>query len=186
MSAALKSALAREAKAAQAIAIKIEATTGWEYAGIDPTPAPGLDASIGAAMEKYSGAPLGGSGTLTAAFVITDAVRSVLVKHAGYSGLMLPVLEDRRIAQRWSEGTLNMDSLLSYSSVCATGLDTIPLPGDVTEEQLARIIGDVATLAYKWRKPLSARLQPVPGKRPGESSEFKNPFLMNAVIQKLP
>jgi uncharacterized protein (UPF0210 family) len=29
-----------------------------------------------------------------------------------------------------------MDSLLAYSAVCAGGLDTIPLPGDISEERL--------------------------------------------------
>jgi hypothetical protein len=123
---------------------------------------------------------------MTAAFIITDAVKSVPVKQVGYAGLMLPVMEDSRIAQRWSEGTINLDSLLAYSSVCGTGLDTIPLPGDVTEDQLARIIGDVATLAFKWKKPLTARLQPVKGRKAGEKSDFDDPFLVNAVIQKLP
>ena len=120
---------------------------------------------------------------MTAAFLITEAVRSLPVKHVGYSGLMLPVLEDRRIAQRWSEGHLNLDALLSYSSVCATGLDTVPLRGDITEEQLTRILGDVAALALKWNKPLTARLLPAPGKKAGDMTEFDNPFLVNAKIQ---
>jgi len=33
------------------------------------------------------------------------AVKDVKVKQTGYSGLMLPILEDTRLAQRWSEGT---------------------------------------------------------------------------------
>jgi uncharacterized protein len=99
---------------------------------------------------------------------------------------MLPVLEDTRLAQRWSEGAMNVDSMLAYSAVCSTGLDTIPLPGDVTEDQLARIIGDVATLAIKWKKPLTARLLPVKGRKAGEKSDFDNPHLVNTVLQKLP
>jgi uncharacterized protein (UPF0210 family) len=69
---------------------------------------------------------------------------------------MLPVLEDQTLAQRWSEGKLSIDALLSYSSVCATGLDTLPLPEDVTPDQITRILGDVAALASKWHKPLTA------------------------------
>jgi uncharacterized protein (UPF0210 family) len=69
--------------------------------------------------------------------------------------------------------------------VCGTGLDTVPLPGDVTEAQLARIIGDVAVLAYKWKKPLTARLQPVHGRRAGELSDFDDPLLANARLQPL-
>jgi hypothetical protein len=123
---------------------------------------------------------------MTAVGIITEAVKAVPVKQVGYSGLMLPVLEDKRIAQRWSEDTVHMDTLLSYSAICATGLDTVPLPGDITEEQLARIYADVASLAFKWKKPLAARLQPVKGRAPGEMSDFNDPFLTNAKIQTLP
>lgn len=185
-SARLKTAFAREAGPVDAIARRISKSTGWEYLGLDPTPAPLKDISIGAAIESFTGVPFGSSGTLSAAFIITDAVKSVSVKQVGYRGLMLPVMEDARIAQRWSEGRLSLDSLLAYSSVCGTGLDTIPLPGDVTEEQLARIIGDMATLAFKWKKPLTARLQPVKGAKAGEMSDFSSPYLVNSKLQALP
>ena len=99
---------------------------------------------------------------------------------------MLPVMEDKLLARRWSEGAYTMDSLLAYSAVCGTGLDTIPLPGDVSEEQLVRIIGDVASLAHKWNKPLTARLQPVKGKRAGEQTAFDDPYLFNTLIRPLP
>src|SRR5439155_17253218 len=98
---------------------------------------------IAAAIEAFTGAPFGAGGTMTAAAVITRAVQSTPIKQVGYSGLMVPVLEDSTLAKRWAEGTYNIDSLLAYSAVCAGGLDTIPLPGDITEEQLARILGDV-------------------------------------------
>jgi hypothetical protein len=48
------------------------------------------------------------------------------------------------------------------------------------------MVGDMATLAFKWHKPLSARLLPVAGKKPGERSEFDDPFLVNATLQPLP
>ncbi len=96
---------------------------------------------------------------------------------------MLPILEDSRLAKRWSEGRVSLSALLSYSAVCGTGLDTIPLPGDITVEQLDMILADVATLSVKWKKPLSARLLPVKGKGPGELTEFDDPFLVNAIIQ---
>jgi uncharacterized protein len=99
--------------------------------------------------------------------------------------MMFPVMEDSRIAQRWNEGVVSMDALLSYSAVCATGLDTIPLPGDVSVETLGKIIGDVATLSVKWNKPLTARLMPAPGKHAGEMATFNNPSLIDVKIQPL-
>jgi hypothetical protein len=151
--------------------------------GIDLSPAPLKDISIGAAIENLTTQPIGSNGTLTAAATITAAIRDIKVKQTGYSGLMLPILEDTRLAQRWSEGRLSIDALLSYSAVCGTGLDTVPLPGDITAEQLSLIIGDMASLAVKWHKPLSARLFPVAGKGAGDMTELDSQFLVNATIQ---
>jgi len=182
----LRNVLGLYATEIEKAAAEISTASGWKYGGLDLSPAPLMDVSIGSAIENFLGAPVGSSGTLTAAASITRALKAIPVKQAGYSGLMLPVLEDKVLAQRWSERRLSMDALLSYSAVCGTGLDTIPLPGDVTPEQLERILGDVASLSVKWHKPLSARLQPVSGKKPGEMTEFDDPFLVNAKIQPLP
>ena len=177
--------LANQAFAIQTLAEKADSQTGWTYMGIDLSPAPLKEVSIGVAIENLTAQPVGSSGTLTAAATITAAIKDVGVKQVGYSGLMLPVLEDARLAQRWSEGRLTLDGLLAYSSVCGTGLDVVPLPGYLTEGQLSLIIGDMASLAVKWHKPLSARLLPVVGKNPGEQTEFDDPFLINATIQPL-
>jgi len=174
------------AKLAESIGERVAAAAGWTFMGVDPTPAPLGDVSIGAAMETWSGARFGSSGTLTAALIITTAVKAVPVKQVGYSGLMVPVMEDKLLAQRWAEGTYNTDNLLAYSSVCGTGLDTVPLPGDISTEQMARIFGDVAALAWKWKKPLSARLQPVAGAKAGEQTQFNSRFLFNTTIHPVP
>jgi len=164
---------------------RVDQETGWRYMGIDLSPAPLKDVSIGAAIEELIQQPFGSSGTLTAAATITAAIKNVSVQQTGYNGLMLPILEDSRLAQRWSEGRVSLEGLLSYSAVCGTGIDTVPLPGDVSSEQLDMILADVATLAVKWHKPLSARLLPVKGKGPGDMTEFDDPSLINATIQEL-
>src|SRR5882762_6119642 len=174
------------ARAVEDVASKIDRETGWTYMGLDISPAPMKDVSIGSATAGATGGRFGTSGTLTAAATITSALRDIMVKKVGYNGLMMPVLEDTRLAQLWSEGALTMDQLLAYSAVCGTGLDTIPLPGDTTADQLARIIGDVATLSAKLSKPLSARLLPVAGAKPGDRTTFDDPNLVNTVIQSLP
>ena len=178
--------LAVHAKVAESIGQRVAASTRWTFMGVDTTPAPLGDVSIGGAIESYTGGRFGSSGTMTAALIITTAVKAVPVKQVGYSGLMVPVMEDKVLAQRWAEGTYGVDSVLAYSAVCGTGLDTIPLPGDVSEEQLTRMFGDTASLAWKWRKPLSARLQPVKGKKVGDQTEFKDPYLFNTTIRAMP
>lgn len=179
----LTEALSREARKVEGIARRIETQTKWKYEGIDLTPVPLKDISIGAAMESLIQNQIGSPGSLSTALVVTSAVKQVPVKQVGYSGLMLPVLEDSVLAQRWEAGTINRDSLMSYSSVCSTGLDAIPLPGDVSLHDLESIIGDMASLAVKWHKPLSARLLPVAGKHAGEMTEFGSPYLVNIRIR---
>ncbi len=174
------------ARVGASVGARVAATTGWTFMGVDPTPAPLGEVSIAAAIETYTGAKFGSSGTMTAALIITTAVKAVPVRQVGYSGLMVPVLEDKLLAQRWAEGTVTTDALLAYSAVCGTGLDTIPYPGDISVDQLARIFGDVASLAWKWNKPLSARLQPVAGKRAGDLTEFGGPFLFNTKLHAVP
>jgi len=182
----LAAQLTIHAKAAAAVGQQVAAATSWTFMGLDSSPAPLADVSIGAAIESYTGARFGSSGTLSAALAITTAVRSLPVKLVGYSGLMLPVMEDKVLARRWAEDAFDIDSVLAYSAVCGTGLDTVPLPGDISEEQLARIFGDVAALASKWSKPLSARLLPMKGKRPGEQTDFSGEYLFNTKLRALP
>ena len=166
-------------------ATRISEQGGRRYLGIDTSPAPGLEASMGEAVETLIRAPFGSPLTLSACAAITDALKDMSVKTCGYSGLMLPVLEDRVLAQRAAEGTYDIQDLLLYSSVCGTGLDVVPLPGDATVDDLASIILDVASLSHKYRKPLSARLFPVPGKAVGEVVHFENAFLTDSVVMAL-
>lgn len=169
----------------EGIARRIETSSGWRYQGIDVTPVPLKDVSIGGAMESLIQGPIGSPGSLSVALVITSALRKIQAKHAGYSGLMLPVLEDSVLAKRWEAGAITRDSLMAYSSVCSTGLDAIPLPGDISQHDLENIIADMASLAVKWHKPLSARLLPVAGKHAGDMTEFSSPYLVNIRIQKI-
>ena len=163
------------------MAMKLAAATGWTYEGIDATPAPGR-ASIATAFESFLGAPIGSPGSETAAGIITRAVQATPVKRTGYSGLMIPVMEDKVLAQRWAEGTFSLDSILAWSAVCAGGVDTVPLAGATSDQQIARIIGDVSWLAYRWNKPLGSRLMPSPGRSAGEMTAFTAGGLTNTRI----
>ncbi|MFQ5350458.1 MAG: DUF711 family protein, partial [Thermoanaerobaculia bacterium] len=113
---------------------------------------------------------------------VTDALRNLGIESCGYCGLMLPLLEDRVLARRAAEGRFGVSDLLLYSSVCGTGLDTVPLPGDSASQVLAGLIEDVAALAVKLQKPLAARLLPIPGKVVGEVVRIDNPHLTEGVV----
>jgi len=66
--------------------------------------------------------------------------------------------------------------------VCGTGLDTIPLPGDTFTEQIEGILAEVAALAGALRKPLTARLMPIPGLRAGDMTAFDFPYFVNTRV----
>jgi uncharacterized protein (UPF0210 family) len=164
------------------IARDIERTHDWRFLGIDVSPAPSPDASIGEAIETLTGAPFGDPSTLAGCAAITYVLHGLEVGTCGYSGLMLPMLEDKVLARRAAEGRFGVSDLLRYSSVCGTGLDVVPLPGDTSVEVLAALIEDVAALAVKHRKPLAARLLPIPGRSVGEVVRIDNPHLTDGVV----
>jgi len=181
----LKSLLESALRPVEEMALGVARSEHRQYLGIDVSPAPSKEASIGSAIETLTRMPFGSASTLAACAAITDVLHSLSIKTCGYSGLMLPVLEDPVLAQRATEGRYTVRELLLYSSVCGTGLDVVPLAGDTPANELAALIRDVAALSTKLHKPLSARLFPVPGKKAGERAEFKNPFLTSSVVMKL-
>jgi uncharacterized protein len=158
---------------------------GVKFGGIDLSPAPDGEDSIAAAMEQAGQGLIGGPGTLALAAAVTAGVQGTTLPTCGYCGLMLPVMEDVVLAERWADGRVGVEQLLAYSAVCGTGLDTVPLPGDCTADDLARLICDVGSLAVRLRKPLSARLLPVPGKPAGQMTGFSSPYVVNTVIKPL-
>jgi len=183
----LKRIFIQELRPLEDIGMMIEDDTGVTFKGIDVSIAPSLEKEESTAFgfEKLGLNKFGEPGTLAIAAMITSVLKSLPVRKWGYCGLMLPVLEDVGLAERYGDGLLDVQKLLAYSAVCGTGLDCIPLPGDVTEQELINILYDVASLSSKLDKPLSARLFPVPGKSAGEFTDFNSPFLTECKILDL-
>ncbi len=165
----------------------VEAQTGVAFTGCDWSLAPHPDParSVGAAVEALSGVPFGAWGTLAAVRGLTAAIRAARVARLGFSGVMLPVLEDDVLARRNTEGRYTLRDLLAFSAVCGTGLDTIPLPGDSAPEQVAGVLREVAALSSALRKPLTVRLLPVPGLRVGEQTAFDFAYFVNTRVMAL-
>ena len=153
------------------------------FGGIDLSPAPLGEDSIVSGLELAGYGPIGSPGTVALTAALTSALKSTGLPACGYCGLMLPILEDAVLGRRWEEGLVNAHQLLLYSAVCGTGLDTVPLAGDTPAESIAHLLLDVATLALRLDKPLSARLFPVPGKYAGDRTEFTSPYLTNTVVR---
>ena len=157
------------------------------FLGIDFSLAPFPDDahSLGNAVEKMGIPKIGLHGSLAAAAILTEAVDRASFPHTGFSGFMQPVLEDSILAQRAAEGTLTIKDALLYSAVCGTGLDTVPLPGETTVEQLVPLLLDLSALALRLDKPLTARLMPIPGKKAGDETSFDFGFFANSKVMSL-
>ncbi len=154
------------------------------FYGIDfsPAPFPKLTRSIGYALEKLNFEYFGSHGMLAGIALIRACIPQEKEKVIGFSGFMQPVLEDYTIAKSLSENKFSLDTLLLYSTMCGTGLDCIPLPGDITERELFYILLDVCTISVILNKPLTARLMPIPGKKEGDNIEFEFDYFTSSKV----
>ncbi|HWQ84208.1 MAG TPA: DUF711 family protein [Anaerolineales bacterium] len=183
----LVASLEQHAGALTEIAIRLQNETHIPFGGLDLTPAPfpDLEHSLGTALERLGVPNLGQPGSLAAAAILAATLDQATFARCGFNGLMLPVLEDALLARRAAEGSLSLKDLLLFSSVCGTGLDTVPLPGDATAQQLAAVLLDVAALAQRLNKPLTARLMPIQGKKAGDPTNFDFAYFANSRVLAL-
>ena len=183
----LVNSIEAHAKALTLVAQEVARQTGVIFGGIDFSlaPFPTEELSIGTAIERLGVSALGSHGSLAAAAILADTMDQAEFKRAGFSGLFLPVLEDAILAKRAADGSLGVMDLLLYSAVCGTGLDTIPVPGDTSVDQLSAVLLDLASLSMRLAKPLTARLMPIPGKHAGELTGFDFTFFANSRVMPL-
>lgn len=169
------------------LASNLQEISGVKFTGTDYSLAPYPEdrTSLGNALEQLGLSKLGDHGSLATAAFLADSIDRASVKRTGFSGLMLPVLEDSRLADRAADGSLSLKDLLLFSAVCGTGLDTIPLPGDTQAESISAILLDLAALSLRLDKPLTARLMPIPGKKAGDETEFDFAFFANSKVMKI-
>jgi uncharacterized protein len=157
------------------------------FLGIDFSLAPFPDDahSLGNAVEKMGVKKIGLHGSLAAAAILTESIERANFPHVGFNGFMQPVLEDSVLAKRAADGTLTIKDALLYSAVCGTGLDTVPLPGNATADEIAPLLLDLCALALRLNKPLTARLMPIPNKVAGDETTFDFAFFANSKVMRL-
>ena len=158
------------------------------FLGVDFSfaPYPESQRSIGTALEMIGPSAFGQSGSAAAAAFLTDCLDSARFQRTGFCGLFLPVLEDTVLASRAGEGILTISDILLYSTLCGTGLDTIPLPGDASIESITALLLDLGAIGLRHAKPLTARLMPIPGKTAGDAVHFDFPFFADSRVLPLP
>lgn len=175
------------AREMEQIAAQLSGQYGAAFKGFDFSLAPFPEdcCSLAVAMQSLGVDGVGLMGSVAAGAILADTLDQGSWPRAGFNGLMLPVLEDSGMAAA-TGAALTVKDLLLYSTVCGAGLDTVPLPGDATAEQLSALLLDVAALAVRLGKPLTARLMPVPGKNAGEKTEYDFGYFCNGQIMALP
>jgi uncharacterized protein (UPF0210 family) len=183
----LVSRVEQEAGRIERLAGQLSLESGYHFTGIDFSlaPFPERERSLGEALERVGSPGVGLHGSLAAAAFTASTLDRARFTRTGYCGMMMPVLEDAVLAQRAAEGTLDVMSTLMYSAVCGVGLDTVPVPGDTSEEDLQAVLLDLAALSCRLRKPLAARLMPVPGKKAGEETRFDFGYFANSRVMAL-
>ncbi|MDC0598486.1 DUF711 family protein [Gammaproteobacteria bacterium] len=172
----------------QLSALDISNVTGLEYHGMDISlaPYPEDHGSVGELIERVSTGKFGSHGTIFAISFFTDILKTIVesgeIKTVGFNGVMLSLLEDESLSyhNRWK--LFSLDSLLAYSSVCGCGLDMIPLPGDILEEELRAIILDTAGMSIRLDKPLGVRLLPIIGEGENEITNYNFDFIYNSRV----
>jgi uncharacterized protein (UPF0210 family) len=171
------------ARPLQAVAAEHEA----RFLGIDFSLAPYPDQfrSIGAAIESFGAGSVGGGGSVAAVAFLADCLDRADFKRTGFSGVLLSVLEDEILAARAAGGQLAVNDLMLYSTMCGTGLDAVPLPGDASLDGLTGLLLDLGVIALRLRKPLTARLMPIPGKSAGDEVHFDFPYFADSRVLAL-
>lgn len=185
---AMKNALQYHIDRVQGIIAATPLAKGWTYIGMDTSAAPSKNCTSMAELYRLLGVPyFGASGTVEASALLTRVFKAQEnVQLQGFSGLMLAVTEDEGLAAATRAAQFDIRALLTYSSVCGIGLDTVPIPGGTDEEKIAAIMRDTGTMAFRLNKPLTVRLFPVPGLDAGDITPFESDDLCNCAVLAVP
>ncbi|WP_274572464.1 DUF711 family protein [Neisseria leonii] len=185
---AMRNALQHHVDAVQALVSAHELGAGWHYAGMDTSAAPSKNCA--SMVDVYRGLRVpyfGAAGTVEASALLTRVFKSLAgVQMQGFSGLMLAVTEDEGLAEATRADRFDIRALLTYSSVCGIGLDTVPIAGDTPPQKIAALMRDTGTMAFRLNKPLTVRLFPVPGLKAGDETRFDSSDLCNCAVLAVP
>jgi len=187
----IASTIIPEVKKLEEICYDIENKTDAKYHGIDLSlaPFPEEKGSVGKLLEMLGLDILGSNGTLFFTSFYTDLLKHIIkessIKSVGFNGVMFSLMEDTRLCKYNNQNVFSIDSLISYAAVCGCGLDMVPIPGIIFEEELASIVLDIAGMSTTLSKPLGVRVLPIPEKNEGEMTQFKMDFLCNTRIKKI-
>jgi uncharacterized protein (UPF0210 family) len=159
-----------------------------DYRGVDASfaPLPSGGVSVAELVERLIEAPIGSHGSVFATATLTDALREALVRSrvvtAGFNGVMYSLLEDAVLARANNTRRIDLDALLAMSTVCACGIDMVPVPGVAFPEEIGALMLDVAALSSALDKPLGVRLLPIPNAAVSDLTKLNQDFLCDSRV----
>ena len=184
----MKNALQHHISAVRKIIDESSPDNSFAFSGFDSSAAPSKNcASMVQVYQQMGVEYFGASGTIEASSLLTRVFKSIQdVELVGFSGLMLALTEDTGLAEGTVHGHFDIRALLTYSSVCGIGLDTVPVSGDTGIDKISALMRDTGTMAYRLDKPLTVRLFPVPGLQAGDVTAFESDDLCNCAVLAVP
>ncbi len=172
------------------LAKQIEQDTGFSYFGVDAAiaPFPNKEHSIMNIFSLLDTKAFGDYSTLFLTSFLTDIIKTSIkqtkIQSIGFNGVMFSILEDNGLAESDSN-LFSIDSLMLYSSVCGCGIDMVPVPENISINEIGKIILDVSALSIVLKKPLGVRLLPIPNKQAHEVTNINHDFICNSYIKNI-
>jgi len=133
------------------------------FKGIDFSLSPWMDESVAKLIEDNYKIKIGELGSFYAVYSVNTKIKEIIsldiVNSIGYNEVMLPVGEDNILKKRVEDGTLNLRTLISLSSICVAGVDMIAIKRD--EELIKKLIMDINSFSLMKQRTLGIRIIPV-------------------------
>jgi len=175
-------------KQIEAISKGLAKELNMEFVGQDLSIAPYADERVSVVnlLKELGLENIGANGTFFFTSVLTDLIKSIIaetgIRSTGFCGIMYSLLEDHLMCKANNRRLLSIDALIGYSSLCGCGLDMVPVPQNISEEELASIILDISTISTIHKKPLGVRVLPIPNGEANDYTSFDTDFISNTRI----
>lgn len=130
------------------------------FLGVDASISPWMENSVANLIEAMISDRFGSPGTYHAIFNLNSLIEQVSngLKTTGFNEVMLPLAEDNWLKNAVREGRLKIEDFVSYISVCVAGLDMTPIPSNVSDDKLIKVVRDVVSISHVKKRTVGVRL----------------------------
>lgn len=145
---------------------EFEKTYNLTFLGYDFSIAPiiSMDGSVIPIIQRLGIYNYGRTGTLFATAYLTDLLKSFSNQYTtvGFSGVMYSLLEDLELCTINNQRGVCLDDLIKVSTMCGCGVDMVPVPYDISCNELETIALEIYAISTRLNKPLGIRILPIP------------------------